>query len=142
MGRRAGGGETRPGLLLELRLPAPLRLLHPRDLVLDGREKPLALRELALDRALLGCALTDDLRLAGAVGAQPRAPGLHFRAEALEVLQDLRVLSADPLGHLEPVEEVVEALGAEDHLDGAPRIAVDVERPEPLGNVLLGDAEA
>jgi hypothetical protein len=33
------------------------------------------------------------------------------------VLQHLCVLPADALGHVEAVEEVVEALRAEDHLD-------------------------
>ena len=54
---------------LELCLPAKLRLaaalgfLQPRDLVLDGREQALTLRELRLDRLLLGREVCDDVRL-------------------------------------------------------------------------------
>ena len=141
--RAAGcGGEALPRLLLELRLTGALGGLHALDLALDGREEALALAELPLDRPAARGPLGDDLRLARAVAPELRAPRAHLVAEATDVLQHLRVLATDAGRHVEPVEQVVEALGPENHLDGAAGVAVDVERAEPLRDVRLRQAEA
>ena len=87
-------------------------------------------------------ALGDDPDCRARGLSQLRASGLDFLAEPLDVLQDLGVLVAHALGDLEAAEEVVEALRAEDHLDRAARVAVDVEGPQALRDVRLRDAEA
>ena len=56
--------------------------------------------------------------------------------------EHLRVLVADALHHVEPAEQVVEVLGAEQDLDGATAVAVHVQRAQALGDVRLGGAEA
>ena len=134
---RAGASLPR-----ELRLPRALGSLHAIDLRLDGCHEPLPLGQLALDRALLRCAIGDHLRLPRAVGAELGTTRLHLVAEPAHVLQDLCVLSTDPLCHVEAIEEVVEALRAEDHLDRAGGVAVDVERAQTLGDVPLRSDEA
>ena len=123
-------GEPRPCLRLEDRLPTGLGLLHPLDLALDRREQLTPLGELALDPLLLRLALhvtTCACRVRSLRSFL--APRLDLAAELTHFGEHARVLAADPLGHVEPVEEVVEALRPEDHLDGAARVAVDVERP-------------
>ena len=85
---------------------------------------------------------SDDLRLALARGAELGPPCLDLVPEALDVPEHLRVLAADALGHVQAIEEVVEVLGAEDDLDGAARVAVDVEGPEALRDVRLRDGQA
>ena len=145
MGRRAGRRSRLQSctcLPLELRLTPSLCGLHARDLVPDRCDEALPLGELTLDRALLGCALGDDLRLAGAVAAELRTALAHLVPELPDVLQHLCVLPADALGHVEAVEQVVEALRAEDHLDRAARVAVDVEGAQPLRDVHLRRTEA
>ncbi len=79
---------------------------------------------------------------AARAAAQALAPVLDLLAERLDVLQHLGVLVADALDHVEPVEQVVQALGAEDDLDRPAAVTVDVERAEPVGDVGLRDAEA
>jgi len=130
------------GLPLELRLTSLLCGLHPCDLVLDRSGEPLALGELTLDRALLRGALGDDLGLPRAIGTELNPALAYLVAELPDVVQHLRVLPADALGHVETVEQVVEALRAEDHLDGAARVTVDVERTQPFRDVHLRCAEA
>ena len=107
--------------------------LEAGDLVLDRREQAAALGELALDRLRAG--LRGRRRPAPAppspASAAPCVPDL--RAEALHLAQDARVLGGDPLDGVEPVEEVVDRLGAEQHLERRPSLASDVQRDEPLG---------
>ena len=63
-------------------------------------------------------------------------------AELLDVSEHLRVLVTDALHHVEATEQIVEVLRAEDDLDGAAAVTVDVEGPQPLGDVPLCDTEA
>ena len=73
---------------------------------------------------------------------QLRAALLDLLAELLHVSEHLCVLVADALHHVEPPEQVVEVLRAENDLDGTAAVAVDVERPQPLCDVRLGGTEA
>ena len=57
-------------------------------------------------------------------------------------LEHLRVLVADALHHVETSEEIVEVLRAEDDLDRAATVTVDVERAQPVRDVHLSDTEA
>ena len=59
-----------------------------------------------------------------------------------DVPEHLRVLVADALHHVEPAEQVVEVLGAEQDLDRATAVAVHVQRAQPLGDVRLSGVEA
>ena len=63
-------------------------------------------------------------------------------AERLDVREHLRVLVTDALHHVQPAEQVIEVLGAEQDLDGATLVAVHVQRAEPLGDVRLSGFEA
>ena len=133
---------ARPRLRGELRLAAGLLGLELRDLALD-RASMRCCSAICPSIALL---LRSPARRRSAPArrapAQLRPALLDLRAEPLDVAEDLRVLVADALDHVEAPEEVVEALGAEDDLDRAAAVAVDVERAEPLGDVPLRDAEA
>ncbi len=51
-------------------------------------------------------------------------------------------MATDRLGHVEPVEKIIEAPRPEHDLDRARRVTVDVEGAQPLRDVQLGDAEA
>ena len=144
--RRAGRRrslEPRARLPLQLCLPARLRGLHARDLVLDRRRRAAAARRADPRSSASGRALGDHLGLPHAVGAELHATALRTSLRnRRDVLQHLRVLPADALGHVEPVEQVVEALRAEDHLDRAAGVAVDVEGAQPLRDVSLCGDEA
>ncbi len=136
------GRKTRPRLRGELGLAAGLLRLKLPDLALQAGERALLLRDLTLDRALLARPLRDDPRLRGARTRQVRTALLDLLAELRHILEDLRILVADPLHHVEAPEEVVEALGAENDLDCPAAVAVDVERPQPICDVYLRGAEA
>ena len=66
----------------------------------------------------------------------------HFVPERLHIAKHSRVLRPDALHHIESRQEIVEALGAEDDLDCATAIAVDVQRPQALGDAPLRDGQA
>ena len=126
----------------KLRLPARLLGLQLLDLALDPGEHLLALGELALDRLLLARALGHDLGLPLARRLQPLAALLDLLAELPDVPEHLRVLVADALHHVETAEQVVEVLRAEEDLDRAAAVAVDVQRAQPLRDVRLSGVEA
>jgi hypothetical protein len=105
--------------------------LELRDLAPDGREQPLPFRELPLDRLLLRCAFRHDGRLRGASLLQPQLLRPDLALEALHLGHHLRVLRAHSLDHVDPREQVVEALGAEHDLHDPAGAAVDVELSEP-----------
>jgi hypothetical protein len=74
-------------------------------------------------------------------------PLLDLLLEAADLREDLRVLVGDPARRLDPVEDVVQARGAEDDLDQlrAPvHVQVDeprLERPLGLAQVGAGDLQ-
>ena len=124
-------------------LAALLLRLHPRDLVLDGAEKPVLLGDLRLDRLLLGRLLLDDLRLLGARLLEGRAararPPCGTASPSWRIS---RVLARDALDRLEPRDDVVEAARPEDHLERRVALAVDVQVAKALGDAVLRDDEA
>ena len=87
-------------------------------------------------------ALGHDLGLVLPRRLQALTTLLDLLAERLDVPEHLRVLVADALHHVEPAEQVVEVLGAEEDLDSATPVAVHVQRAEPLGDVRLSGFEA
>src|SRR5207302_1441421 len=103
--------------------------------------EPLLRGELRIDRALRGGALEDE----AANGASRVVEELPMPDDRVLVRRDLaderRVLRRDRVESLQPVDEVVEALCAED--DGEGRLAVlrRVDRDEPLGEGLLRGRE-
>ena len=133
---------ARARLLGERSLASLLLRPHLRDLVLDGREELVLLRDLRLDRLLLRCLLGDDPRLVGARLLEVLATCLDLLAVLLDRVQDPRVLARDALDRVEPGDDVVEALRAEDHLERRVALAVDVEVAEALLDALLRDDEA
>ena len=130
------------GLPLQLRLPARFLGLQLLDLALDPGEHLLALGELALDRLLLARALGHDLGLVLSRRLQALTTLGDLLAERLDVREHLRVLVTDALHHVQPAEQVIEVLGAEQDLDGATLVAVHVQGAEPLGDVRLSGFEA
>ena len=136
------GAEARLGLRCEPLLAQPLGGLEARDLILDRGEQALALRELALDRAALRRPVGDDRDLGLLRALEAALPLDHLRPEALDLAEHACVLGGDAIDRVDPVEEVVDRLGAEDDLDRAPVAAVLVQRDEALGEVHLRPLEA
>ena len=140
--RQALGGKPGSSLRSEGGLATPLLRLHLRDLVLDRREKLLALCESRFDRGFLGGPLGDDLRLPLARVLQAGTPCLDLLAEALDLSEDPRVLARDALDRVEPRDDVVQASSAEQHLERGVAFAVDVEVAETLGDSALSHVQA
>jgi hypothetical protein len=104
--------DPRLGLVGELLLLGSLGGLHLRDLILDRAQKLLPLGQLALDLVALRRQIADDARLLGAGSRQPRLALLDLGLEALDFVDDARVLVGQAVDGVNPVEEVVEARGA------------------------------
>ena len=102
----------------------------------------MALGELALDRPPLVGLLGDDLGLSRASAVETELPLLDLDAEVLHLTQDTRVLVRHPLDRVHPVEQVVERLRAEEHLESVVPAAVDIERDEPRRKMGLSAAQA
>jgi hypothetical protein len=131
-----------PRLLLEPSLPRRLGGLELGDLVADRGEHALALAQLALDRAAPRRPVRDLSLLRRARLLQLGLALLHGPLERLHLAEDARVLRGDSVDRVEAVQEVVERLGAEQHLDRGGVVAVDVERDEPLREMPLRPLEA
>ena len=87
--------------------------------------------DLRLDR-LLGCgARRDDVLLADLRLGEQLAVPLHGAPEDLDLTEDVRVERGDAARAVHPVDHVVEAAGAKDHLERRCLIRC-VERHEPL----------
>ena len=138
-GRRGQPGAGRGCSLL---LPPALRGLEARDLILDRGEEPLALGQLALDRAALLGPLGDDVLLRSPGALQPDPPLHDLLAEALHLAEHATVLRRHALDRVEAVEQVVDRLGGQHDLERALLVPADVERDEPLGQVRLTVLEA
>src|SRR6185369_10701620 len=93
--------------------------LHLRDLVLDRAQELLPLGELGLDLIALRSKVADDARLLGAGERQAGLALLDLRLEALDLVDDPCVLLRKPVDGVHPIEEVVEARGAEEYLERA-----------------------
>ncbi len=91
---------------------------------------------------LLGSAFGDDLRLLDARVFQIGAPRLHLVPELLDLREDSRVLTGDPLDRVQARDDVVEALGSEQHLQRRVAVAVHVQVPQALGDTALRDVQA
>jgi len=133
--------EARARAPRHLELARQLGRLEARDLTLDRREHPLALRELRLDRRLLRRAVGDDLPLLAARALQLRLPPDHVAAEAHDLVQHPGVLLRDAVRRIEAAHHVVEALGPEDHLEPGVVGVRGVERDEPPLERLLADLQ-
>ena len=137
-----------PRLSGEPGLARSLGRLELRDLVLDRGVESLALGELALDGGALGSALSDDLHLVGLRLDEGLLPRLHLVSVLLHLGRDPRVLVGNPVGRVDPLDQVAEARGAEDDRQGV-RLVGRVERDEArrdlgarLHEVLLRRLEA
>ena len=141
--RAAARRAVRSACVCELRLPAGLLGLELLDLALDPGEHPLALARAGSRSTASGSRARHDPGLLGARAVVSCARrSLTSLRNCLDVAEHLRVLVADALHHVEPAEQVVEVLGAEEDLDRAAAVAVHVQRAQPLGDVRLGGAEA
>jgi len=109
--------DPRPGRLRRLQLPALLGRDQRGDLALDRVVEALLLPDLRLDGVLGRRALSDDLLLLGLRVRELRPVVLHGGAERLHLRQHGCILRADALRAVEAVEHVVQAAGAEDHLE-------------------------
>ena len=136
--------SRKPGTRLsgEPRLPKALGGLEAGDLVLDRGEQAVAFGELALDRLPLGRAIGDDLHLLRLRPLEPHPSLPDLCTEALHLAQDARVLRGDPLHGVEPVHQVVDRPGSEQHVDRRALAAAHVQRDESLGQVGLGVLQA
>ena len=142
LGGELGRLRAGPRLLGERSLPPLLLGAHLRDLVLDGREQAVLLRDRdSIDCFCAACSATTS-RLVGARLLEVRAPRLDLLAVLLDRPEDLRVLAGDALDRVEPRDDVVEARRAEEHLERGVALAVDVQVAEPLLDALLRDDEA
>ena len=126
--------------LRHLQLARLLGRDHPGDLALDRREQVVLLRDLRLDRLLGGGAGRDDLLLGGLRLGEQLAVPLHGPPEDLDLTEDVRVERGDAARPVHPVDHVVEAAGAEDHLERRCLIRC-VERHEPLCDPALADLQ-
>ncbi len=97
---------------------------------------------LRLDGLLLRGLLGHDPRLILACLLEIGPARLDLLAIPLDRLQDPRVLARDALDGVEPRDDVVEALRAEDHLERRVALPVDVQVAQSLGDALLRDDEA
>ena len=113
--------------------------LQLRDLRLDRREHALPARQLALDRAALRWRATR--RPAAAARAPWSSRSLRASTSALNARTSWTTRAswrADAVDRLEPVQEIVQALRAEQDLEpGRALAAVHVEGTEPLREVDL-----
>ena len=134
--------EPRPCLGRELCLALLLLRLELDDLVLHGGEQLLLLGDLALDRALLRGTFGDDLRLSRARVLEVGAPGLDLLAVLLDRVQHLRILVRHAVDRVEPRDDVVEALRAEQDLERRVSVPVDVQVTEAPRDRALRHAEA
>ena len=132
-----------PRLRRERGLPARSSARISRDLVLDRREKLVLLGELRPRST----ASARRARRRSAPGRRARPARFARRVSTslpvpLDRPEDPRVLARDALDRVEPRDDVVEALRAEDHLERRVALAVDVQIAEALGDAPLRDDEA
>ena len=91
------------------------------DLGAYGLQQPIPLRELRLDRVLLGETLRDDLLLLVLRVVETRGLLRNARAERRDVTDDGTALIADAVDGVDAIEQVVETRRAEEYLDRAVR---------------------
>ena len=132
LGLQRHSRQPRPRLRGGALLAEALGGLEARDLILDRGEQPVTFGKLALDRLPLGRAIGDDLHLLRLCPLQPRPPKPDLGTEALHLAEDARVLSGYPLDGVEPVHEVVDRPGSEEHVERGALVAADVQRDEAL----------
>ena len=91
-------------------------------------------RSRSCDSIVLRCAARSATSCRWATRARRNfsLPRLHDRLEALDLVQHTSVLLGDPVDRIHAVQQLVERLGAEQHLEPARAAAVDVQRHEPL----------
>jgi hypothetical protein len=132
--------EVRVDLLRERALAAALLRLDLRDLAADGRQHRLALGEPSFDVRPLRRLRGDDLCLRTPCLCELRRTPLDGVASGDHPVQRARVLLRDPVCSLEALEQVVEALGAEQHGNGGVVAVRGVELDDALRKPGLGDA--
>ena len=128
--RAVRGVGARLCCLRHLQLPSLLGRHQRGDLPLDRGEQRLLLGQLRRDRLLRRRALRDDALLVLTRARQLRAIALDGGAEGLDLAEHVRVEIRHAAGVVEAVDHVVEALRAENHLEGRRRLG-SVERDEP-----------
>ncbi len=113
---------------------------QPLHLAVQRREQRASLTEPHLDRAALLCARGDEMLHLGALGRELRAMDEHGLLELRHLIRDLRVDQGDPVSRVDPLDDLIEALSAEDHVERRGR-AGRVEVHEPLSDRPLADRE-
>jgi hypothetical protein len=101
----AGTGRAREG-----GLPRPFLRLEPRDLALDRRQKPLPLRQLALDRGTVRALRRNHPRLLRARVLEDAGATLHLMSKRADLLEDPGVLIGNAVHSIKAVQEVIEVL--------------------------------
>ena len=122
-------------------LGGALLRLELGNLGADGVVEAMLRGELRIDRVLRGRALGNEAT-GGASRVVQELPVAGDRALVRrDLLDERRVLVRDRVLGLEAVDEVIEALRAEDHGEGRLAVLRRVDRDEPLGERLLRGSE-
>src|SRR5581483_1679293 len=125
----------------EARLARFLLGLKPCDLALDRLDQPAALGETGLDLLLRRRTLGDDLLLASLRALQERGADDDVVLELLDLPDDLCVLRGDAVRGLDSVEELGQAVRAEENRERRVVLLLGVEGTQPQPQAALRDRQ-